>query len=179
MTKEGFALLEGMADLGYFLDISHMDEEAALQTLDSFPGPILASHSNALGLLPDTDSNRFLSDQVIQRSIQREAVIGIVPYNRFLLPGWTPRDGRERVPLDAVVGQIDYICQMAGDPTHAGLGSDFDGGFGLQKTPHGIDTIADLQKLAPLLDQKGYSGEDIAAIFGGNWIRLLQNGLPE
>jgi membrane dipeptidase len=68
---------------------------------------------------------------------------------------------------------------MAGDARHAGLGSDFDGGFGLQSVPPEIDTISDLGKLAPLLAERGYSGEDVAAILGGNWIEMLGKALPE
>jgi membrane dipeptidase len=78
-----------------------------------------------------------------------------------------------------VADQIDYICQNAGDARHAGIGSDFDGGFGVQSTPPEIDTIADLRKLAPLLAERGYSEGDIAAILGGNWIEMLSKALPE
>ncbi|RME90535.1 MAG: peptidase M19, partial [Anaerolineae bacterium] len=39
-------------------------------------------------------------------------------------------------------------------------------------------TIADLQKLAPLLAAKGYSDEDIARILGENWLARLRNILP-
>ncbi|MBT3265494.1 MAG: peptidase M19, partial [Acidiferrobacteraceae bacterium] len=124
LTKAGYEMIEAMADIGFSLDISHMDEEAVLQSLDAYPGSILASHANAAALLKGTDSNRFLSDRVIQGLLERDAVIGIVPYNSFLLPGWTERDGRHLVSLDHVVAQIDYICQMAGDALHVGLGSD-------------------------------------------------------
>lgn len=178
LTKEGYLLLEGMADLGFGLDVSHMDEKAALQALEVYPGPIIASHSNAAALLEGLDSNRFLPDRVIHGLIERGAVIGIVPYNRFLLPGWTERDGRHLVTLDHVVAQLDYICQIAGDARHAGLGSDFDGGFGLQRTPAEIDTIVDLRKLAPLLIKKGYTEEDVSAILGRNWIGFLDHCLP-
>jgi microsomal dipeptidase-like Zn-dependent dipeptidase len=41
-----------------------------------------------------------------------------------------------------------------------------------------VDSIADLQKLAPLLGQKGYSDADIVAIFNGNWQRKLEQVLP-
>jgi membrane dipeptidase len=77
------------------------------------------------------------------------------------------------------VAQIDYICQLAGDARHVGLGSDFDGGFGLQSVPVEVDSIADLQKLSPLLAEKGYTDEDIAAILGENWRTRLQCSLPE
>ncbi len=177
MTKEGHALLEGMADLDLILDISHMDEKAVLGALDAYPGSIIASHSNAAALLDGLDSNRFLSDRVIHGLMERDAVIGVVPFNRFLLSGWQERDGRHLVTLDSVAAQIDYICQMAGDARHVGLGSDFDGGFGLQNTPLEIDTVADLGKLSPILINKGYTEEDVSAILGRNWITLLENGL--
>ena len=75
--------------------------------------------------------------------------------------------------------QLDYICQMAGDAHHVGIGSDFDGGFGLQSVPAAIETIADLQSLVPLLAQKGYTEEDIAIIMGQNWLKVLNENLPE
>lgn len=179
LTVEGYALLDAMAGFGFTLDLSHMDEQAALQALDAYPGAIVATHSNAASLLKGVDSNRFLSDRLIQDLLGRDGIIGVVPYNRFLVWGWTPRDGRESVTLEHVVAQIDTICQMAGDARHVGLGSDFDGGFGVQYAPAGVDTIADLLKLAPLLAEKGYTEEDIAAVLGENWISLLRRTLPE
>jgi membrane dipeptidase len=38
-TKEGWALLDKMAEIGFPLDIAHMNERSALQALDRFPGP--------------------------------------------------------------------------------------------------------------------------------------------
>src|SRR3990172_6439709 len=179
LTAEGYALLEAMAEFGFTLDLSHMDEQATLQALDAYPGAIIASHSNAFALLNSVDSNRFLSDRALRGLIERDGIVGIVPYNCFLAWGWTPGDGRQAVTLEAVAAQIDYICQMAGDARHAGLGSDFDGGFGLQAAPAGIDTIADLRKLIPILAEKGYTESDIAAILGANWLSLLRSTLPE
>lgn len=179
LTPEGFALLEAMADFGLALDLSHMDEKAALQALDAYPGQMIASHANALALLKGLDSNRHLTDRVLRSLIERDGVIGIVPNNPFLLPGWRRGDRRDAVTLDQVVAQLDFICQVAGDARHAGLGSDFDGGFGLQSVPTGIDTIADLRKLAPRLAERGYGDSDIAAILGENWLGILRRILPE
>jgi membrane dipeptidase len=178
LTSEGYALLEAMADLGFGLDLSHMDAESALQALDAYPGTILASHANAARLLKGMETNRHLPDEVIRGLFERDGVIGVVPYNRFLLPGWSKSDLRETVSLQYVVAQIDTMCQMAGDARHVGIGTDFDGGFGLQSVPSELDTIADLHKLAPLLSEKGYTEADIAAIFGQNWIDRLKCILP-
>ena len=140
---------------------------------------MIASHANAAALLKGLESNRFLSDRVIRGLLERDGIIGVVPYNRFLVPGWTIRDGRQIVSLEHVVAQIDYICQIAGDARHVGIGSDFDGGFGLQSVPAEIDSIADLGKIGDHLIEKGYSEEDIAAVLGQNWLNYLTDHLLE
>ncbi len=177
-TKEGFLFLDSMAELGYTLDIAHMSEESAVQALDVYPGVIIASHANARALLKDDPDERHLSDSVLRRLFDRDGVIGVMPYNSFLLPGWKNTDPREQVTLAMLIEHIDHICQLAGDARHVGIGSDFDGGFGRPAVPLEIDTIADLQKIAPLLSDRGYPEEDVEAIFHGNWLRKLTQGLP-
>jgi membrane dipeptidase len=115
---------------------------------------------------------------VLQGIIDRDGIVGIPPFNKFLRWDWDSSQGREAVSLELVVDHIDYICQMAGDAKHAGIGTDFDGGFGLQSVPVEIGTIADLGMLVPLLGEKGYTESDITAIMGGNWLSLLKKTLP-
>ncbi len=179
LTTEGFELLEAMNEFGFTLDLTHMDEQAVLQALDVYPGKLVATHSNPLSLLKGAETNRFLSDRVLEGLLERGGIIGIPPFNKFLRWGWQHSDGREAVSLDLVVNHIDYICQVTGDANHVGLGTDFDGGFGWQSVPHEIDTIADLVKLVPLLGEKGYTQDDIRAIMGDNWLTVLKNSLPE
>lgn len=179
LTPAGYALLDGMAKLGFVLDLSHMDAQACLQALDHYPGQVIASHSNALALLKGWQNNRHLPDDVIRGLLERDGVIGVIPLNSFLQTGWKRGHDRSLVPLSTLVAHIDYICQMAGNARHVGLGTDFDGGFGVQSTPPEIDTIADLPRLSPLLTEKGYSEADILSIFGQNWLRVLRNTLPE
>jgi len=179
LTSDGFALLDAMAELGFILDLSHMDEKALLQALDFYPAKIIASHSNAQHLLHESESNRHLSDRAIEGIVERDGVIGIVPFNSFLKTGWKRGVHRDQVSILDVVSQMYYICQIAGDAKHVGIGTDFDGGFGLQSIPREMDSIADLQKLMPLLSEKGYPLNDIELIFSQNWIKLLQETLPE
>ncbi|RMF50531.1 MAG: hypothetical protein D6755_01000 [Anaerolineae bacterium] len=176
LTPEGYALLRAMAERGFILDLSHMDEQAALQALDFYEGTLIASHANALAMLPGVKSNRHLTDRLIDGLIAREAVIGVVPANVFLDPEWRQHQQKGRVGLRKVAEQIDYICQRAGDARHVALGTDFDGGFGVQAVPHEIDTIADMQRLIPLLEAMGYAQSDIAAIFHRNWLDCLRRG---
>ena len=176
--EEGRALLEVMASLGIPLDISHMREKAALTALDIYSGPVFASHANARAI-NGSDSVRHFSDAVIRRLQERGGVIGVVPFNKFLIPDWNSTDTRERVPLERVTAQIDYYCQMSGNSRQVGIGSDFDGGFGYPNIPLEMNTIADLQKLDPILYKMGYTAEDIENIFHNNWKNHLENILPE
>jgi membrane dipeptidase len=178
LTDDGRALLAAMADFGFTLDLSHMDVLSALQSLDFYEGPIIASHANAAALLPGYDGNRLLPDEIIRGLIARDGIIGVVPFCAFLKADWKKGDKRESISLENLAAHIDYICQMAGDARHVGLGSDFDGGFGLGAVPFEIDTIADLQKLVPILKGKGYNDEAVAAVLGENWLRHLRTFLP-
>jgi membrane dipeptidase len=82
------------------------------------------------------------------------------------------------VSIAASVDHIDHVCQLAGNDLQVAIGSDLDGGFGTEQTPTGLDSIADLQHLAPLLSERGYSDESIERIFGGNWLRFFSEHLP-
>jgi membrane dipeptidase len=178
LTAAGHSLLNGMAERGFSLDISHMAWESALEALDRYPGPILASHANPLKMVKNGTSNRFLTDEIIDHLLERDGTIGIVPFNRFLDQNWKNSDPRQNCSLEMVATHIDYICQRAGNAQHVGFGTDFDGGFGLQHIPPEMDTIADLQKLAPILSARGYSDRDIENIFGKNWLTHLEKSLP-
>jgi membrane dipeptidase len=179
LTDDGRKLLSAMADYNFTLDLSHMDEQSAVEALDIYRGPIVGTHGNCLSLMPNSNSNRHFSDRILEGVIERDGVVGVVPFNSYLKVGWkVGQNKREEVPLRYVADHIDHICQIAGDALHAGIGSDFDGGFGLQSVPLEIDTVADLQNLVSLLQARGYSEIDIANILGGNWLARLKRDLP-
>jgi membrane dipeptidase len=167
-----------MAELGMVLDISHMDHLSARQALDAYQGQVIASHANAEALITGIPINRHLKDETIHQLIEREGVMGIVPVNHFLNWHWRDQGGKMAIGLDKYVAQIDHVCQIAGDTRHVAIGTDFDGGFGVEFVPREIDTIADLPKLIPLLTEKGYNQDDIERILSGNWLRILRNNLP-
>jgi membrane dipeptidase len=75
-----------------------------------------------------------------------------------------------RPPLSALINHIDHIAKVAG-VDHVGLGSDFDGVSGA--TPEGMDSAADLPKIAQGLLDRGYGAEDIRKILGGNLLRVF------
>lgn len=179
LTADGRSLLAAMTDFNFILDLSHMDERAAVEALDIYEGPIVGTHTNCAALMPNSNSNRHFTDRIIEGIVEHDGVVGVVPFNTYLKVGWSRDRGdrREEVPLDVVANHIDHICQLAGDSLHAGIGSDFDGGFGTQSVPPEIDTVADLQKLVSLLQARGYSETDTTNILGGNWLARLKRDL--
>jgi membrane dipeptidase len=179
LTPEGRRLVSVLSDLGLILDLAHSSDESFLEALDRFEGTVVCTHANARGLLKDfARPERMLSDDMIRRLAEAGGVIGVVPYNNFLKAGWQPSEGAQSITLDHVLAHIDYICQLTGSAAHVGIGSDFDGGFGVERTPAELDTVADLQKLGPALAARGYSAADVDAILSQNWLGVLRRGLP-
>ncbi len=178
LTADGKILLASMAEMGFVLDISHMDELAAQQALDIYEGQVIMSHGNAAELIRNYSGNRHFADDLLRKFFARDGIIGVIPYNNFLDSDWKNNGGRAAISLTMVADQIDHMCQLSGDALHTGIGTDFDGGFGLQSTPHELDSIADLQLLSGLLSSQGYASEEIAAILGRNWQRMLEYNLP-
>ena len=175
LSLDGRRLLDVMADLGLILDLTHMSELAALQALDAYPGPVVATHANARALVP---TERQLSDKQIRLIGERDGVIGCVLFNAFLRAGYRKGDSKTLVTLDTIVAHIDHVCQLIGDARHAGIGSDLDGGFGAADIPTPLDSIADLPLIGGALRERGYSEADVIGIMGGNWVSLLRRTLP-
>jgi membrane dipeptidase len=131
-----------------------------------------ASHNNCRALVPG--ARQFTDDQ-IRELIRRDSVIGAAFDSWMLTPGWvlgsTPVTA---VSFENVADHIDHVCQLAGNSQHAGIGSDLDGGFGREQSPHDLDTIADLQALPAILCKRGYSDSDIEGIMHANWVRFFE-----
>ena len=175
LTRDGRELLEIMSEMSFILDLSHMSEQASLEALDSYDGQLAASHSNVRQLVP---GQRQLSDQQIQRIAERDGVIGVVFFNQFIKAGHIKGGRKDAVTIDHLIAHVDHICQRVGDSLHVGLGTDFDGGFGLEDVPAEIETVADLTKVSDQLGERGYDVTDIENIMAGNWLRMLNNSLP-
>jgi membrane dipeptidase len=176
LTPRGPDLLRAIRRAGMILDVTHLADDAFWQALEIFDGPIWASHNNCRALVP---GDRQFSDDQIRRLIERDAVIGAVLDIWMLYPdfvtGATPNSVST---LEDVVNHIDHICQLAGTTRHVAVGSDLDGEFGTEQTPHDVNTIADLQKLTAVLSARGYSQSDIEGIMHGNWLRIFKRALP-
>jgi membrane dipeptidase len=170
LTLEGVALLEQMAELGFVWDISHLTEEGIWQGLDlKFPR-VCASHAAAQALTP---TDRHLSDDVLRAVAGRNGVIGLVLYNGFLEPRWKQDRSLPITLEEHLLRQASYMAGVMGWE-HVGIGSDLDGGFGLEESPVEIDTVADLYKIGPVLP-----AEVREAVLSTNWLNFLRASLPK
>lgn len=175
LTPLGEALLDEMADHPIALDLTHASPRTFEQAMERFGGPVCATHSNCRTL---ADNARQFTDEQLRAIVERGGVIGAVCHNGMTrwVDGAAPP--RADVGFEHLAQHIDHVCQLAGDARHAAIGSDLDGGFGIEKTMREIDTIADLQKLGPALADRGFGDEDIGAILFGNWVRFWRDVLP-
>jgi membrane dipeptidase len=175
MAANGTALLKKMAELNIILDATHLCDDAFWQAMTHFDGAVWASHNNCRALV---NHNRQFSDEMIKILIERGAVIGTALDAWMMVPHWqrgisTPK--AMHCNLDKMIDHLDHICQLAGNALHVGIGTDLDGAFGKEQCPHDLETIADLQKLIPLLEKRGYAPNDIKNILHENWLRFLKN----
>jgi membrane dipeptidase len=174
LTRAGIHLLREMQRLGIILDVTHLSDAAFWEALDHYHGPVLASHNNCRALVAH---QRQLSDEQLRALFARGGVVGAALDNWMLAPDWVKgsTEGNPTVSLAHVVDHIDHVCQLAGSSQHAALGSDLDGGFGREQSPHDLDTIADLQAIPALLSARGYTEADVEGIMHGNWLRMIKS----
>jgi len=141
-TPKGLELLKEMDRLNMILDITHLTDEAFLQAIDRYKGPVWASHHNCRTLVRH---QRQLTDHQIKTLIGRGAVIGGVLDAWMLCNGWVRGRSEPRAAgadLEKLLDHYDHICQLAGNSLHIAIGSDLDGGFGTEQCPEDLDTIA-------------------------------------
>ena len=177
LTPSGRDMLRAMDEIGAILDVSHQSDPSFWESLSLFKGPIFASHQNARALVPGP---RQFTDDQLKALIERDAVIGHALDNWQLYPnyqrGQTPKSD---VTFNHLADQIDHLAQLAGTSRHSAIGSDLDGLFGYEQSPAELNTIADLQKLPPLLHSRGYSEQDTTGIMHANALNFFTRHLPQ
>jgi membrane dipeptidase len=170
----GRELLKEMERLNIILDATHLCDDSFWEAMDHFNGNVWASHNNCRSLV---DHNRQFSDEQLKELISRGAVIGSVMDTWMMVPNWIKGQSTPQgmnCNLEVLIDHMDHICQIAGNANHIAIGSDLDGAFGKEQSPYDVETIADLQKLVPLLKKRGYKDEDVSNVMHGNWLRFLR-----
>lgn len=181
VTESGRELLAEFSRLGMILDVTHLSDESFVDAMAGFDGAILASHQNCRSLVPGC---RQFTDEQIRQVITRGGILG-APFDTWMMyPGWVrgktiaETTSRDLVSIDAAADHIDHVRGLAGNCKHSGIGSDLDGGFGNEQTPRELERISDLQLMDGVLRQRGYTEEEIDAIFHGNWLKFFREHLP-
>jgi membrane dipeptidase len=149
--------------LGIVLDISHPSKAANLETMRLSRAPVMASHSCARAL---ADHSRNLDDEQLRAVKASGGVVHVTAYPAFLKTG---ASGRSAATVADLVDHVDYIVRLIG-LDHVGISSDFDGGGGID----GWSTAAETFNVTMELAGRGYSEQDIAKIWSGNLMRVLE-----
>ena len=168
---DGTALHNGLSDLGkevvellnYYgimIDISHPSKEAIRQMTELSKSPIIASHSSARAL---RDHPRNVDDEQLFWIKENGGVIQTTALGFFLTD-------REDPPanMDDFMDHIDYMVEKIGID-HVGISSDFDGGGGIV----GWEDASETMNVTSALRERGYSESEIAKLWGGNLLRVL------
>lgn len=177
ILPSGFELLKEMDRLNMVLDVTHLTDEGFVQALDTYQGPVWASHHNVRKIAP---TQRQLTDDNIKMLIAHDAVIGGMldcwaMDTRFIDAVSDP--WQLNIRMENLVDHWDHICQLAGNSLHIAIGSDLDGNFGTEQSPWDLNSVADLQKYQGILAKRGYTEQDVENIFSKNWLRLFRKAL--
>jgi membrane dipeptidase len=167
LTDLGRELIAAANELGLTIDLSHLAHEAAREAV-ALADRVIATHVHPHALVP---TDRQVPDDVLAAVAARGGMVGITLVNEFLAPGW--EQSGERVAIaDQWARHAAHIAGVTGWE-HVGIGTDLDGGVGLEETPEEIDTIADLHRIGDAVP-----AEWCAGVLGGNWLRWLEAALP-
>jgi membrane dipeptidase len=162
LSELGRAAIADMNRLGILVDVSHVSRQAMLQAAMLSKTPVVATHSCAAALC---DHPRNLDDQQLDALRDTEGLVQITAMPPFL----RPRGRSDTVGVRDFVDHIDYVVKRIG-LAHCGISSDFDGGGAI----HGWRNAAESGNITAELVARGYGHAEIAALWGGNFLRLMR-----
>ena len=186
ISELGKRIIEKMNYYGIMVDISHPSKEAIRQTIAHSKAPVIASHSSARAL---SDHPRNLDDAQLQWVKDSGGVVQTVALAAFLNKEKAAAHKKAKdsllkadpnadltalkatyppVNVSDFVDHIDYIKNKIGID-HVGISSDFDGGGGIEGWKDASETFNVTLELV----KRGYSKEEIAKIWSGNLLRVL------
>ena len=159
VSQFGAQVIGEMNRLGLLVDLSHAGERSFYDALDISAVPIVCSHSNAKALC---DVPRNLTDDQMRALAAKGGVCQITLYAGFLRT-----DGK--ACIDDAMEHLTHAIDVMG-VEHVGLGTDFDGDGGVP----GLADASELINFTKELLRRRFSEEDMARIWGGNWLRVLE-----
>ena len=162
LSELGRAAILEMNRLGMLVDISHVSAQGAMQAAMLSRTPVLATHSCIRALC---DVPRNVDDMMLDALRDCEGMVNITAVSSFVRPGAKA----DAVTVSDYVDHIDYVVKRCG-LAHVGISSDFDGGGGFS----GWRDASESGNLTAELVRRGYDAAEIAALWGGNFLRLLR-----
>lgn len=167
LTTAGKELVHAIRDLDLTLDASHLAEEAFWEMVDIHQ-KVIASHSNARSIIP---TDRQLSDAMIQKIGELDGMIGLVMFSSFIKKGFKRGMPKEDVGFADLLRHAGHIAGLIGWE-RVGLGSDLDGGFGVERTPRELRHLTDLHSFFELIPEQHRVG-----VQHQNWLNWLSRKL--
>ena len=160
LSPFGREVVREMDRVGMTIDLSHAAESTFYETLELATRPVVCSHSNARALC---DHPRNLTDDQMRALAAKGGVAQVTLYEGFLR-----NDGK--ATIDDVMRHLEHAIEVMGID-HVGIGTDLDGDGGVP----GVANAGELCNITRELLRRGYPEEDIAKIWGGNFLRVLES----
>lgn len=154
----GEKVIQEMNRYGIMVDLSHGGEKSFYDALEISQTPIVCSHSNCKALC---DVPRNLTDDQLRALAAKGGVAHTTLYHGFL------RQNGEADIMDAIA-HLEHAIDIMGID-YVGIGTDFDGDGGVK----GIADSSELINFTLQLLRRKYNEQDIAKIWGGNWLRVM------
>ena len=162
LSAFGVRAIAAMNRRGILVDVSHASRAAMLAAAAASRTPVIASHSCVRAL---ADHPRNLDDAQLDVLRDVGGVVQITAMPAFLRSGGKP----DSVTPADFVDHVDYAVRRIG-LAHVGISSDFDGGGGFS----GWRDAAESPAITAELVRRGYDDAAIAALWGGNFLRVLR-----
>lgn len=185
LSDFGAQIVAAMNRSGMLVDVSHCGPLTTLDAIEASDGPISITHSNCKAL---NDHPRLKSDEAIIKLAKRDGVMGMTGVRMFV-------KGDEPTTIEHFVDHIDHAVKLVGID-HVGIGTDADlygydamspttiaamqkavgplYGFREKTDIEGLDHPQKMFDLTETLLNRGYGADNIKAILGGNFLRLLE-----
>jgi len=201
LSAFGEEVVREMNRTGMIIDVSHISDESFYDVLALTKAPVIASHSSCRALCEsprnlNDDMLQALKKNggVIQICLLSEYLKQPEPNPEFdarvqeLRDKWdqmgelTEEQREQRwqefsdlkdkyvvgATVEDAVNHIQHVVDVIGID-YVGIGSDFDGGGGIT----GCSDVSGMKNITRELIRRGYSREDIARIWGGNFLRVM------
>ncbi|MCF7935309.1 MAG: dipeptidase [Synergistales bacterium] len=176
LTDFGVRVVQKAAELGMYIDVSHLNDEGFWDVMEHAEGPVIASHSNCRALV---DSPRNLTDEQIQAIAQKGGVIGMNAYAAYVAGDFRER----RAGAGDLVDHLDHVVGLVG-VEHVGIGFDFCSNFedfmSFDDGELEYDLFEGHQEMhlwVRALLERGYGTAEVQRILGGNFWNFLKRSL--